>query len=93
MLMVTGFLGYVLPWGLMSYWGATVITSLGTGIPCMVPWLWGGSLPGTDPGGLCRYFIVHPVLPLPVPLPLDPRPNPESPVRGRGAPAGAGGWV
>ena len=69
-LMVTGFLGYVLPWGLMSYWGATVITSLGTGIPCMVPWLWGGSLPGREPGGLCRYFIVHPVLPLPVPLPL-----------------------
>ena len=31
------FLGYVLPWGLMSYWGATVITNLYTGVPCMVP--------------------------------------------------------
>ena len=67
-LMAVAFLGYVLPWGLMSYWGATVITNLYTGVPCMVPWLWGGFyLAGP---GVSRYFIVHPVLPLPVPVSL-----------------------
>ena len=40
-LMSIAFLGYVLPWGLMSYWGATVITNLYTSVPCMVPWFLG----------------------------------------------------
>jgi len=61
-LMVTGFLGYVLPWGLMSYWGATVITSLGTGIPCMVPWVCGGFY--ISQPTISRYFIIHSTLPV-----------------------------
>ncbi|PHJ21301.1 cytochrome b, partial [Cystoisospora suis] len=38
----TAFLGYVLPWGQMSFWGATVITNLLSPIPYLVPWLLGG---------------------------------------------------
>jgi ubiquinol-cytochrome c reductase cytochrome b subunit len=45
-MIVTAFIGYVLPWGQMSFWGATVITSLATSIPVVgkqiVCWLWGG---------------------------------------------------
>ena len=43
-LMATAFLGYVLPWGQMSFWGATVITNLFSGVPCLVPWVCGGFL-------------------------------------------------
>ena len=46
LIMATAFLGYVLPWGQMSFWGATVITSMFTAIPrigqYIVEWLWGG---------------------------------------------------
>jgi ubiquinol-cytochrome c reductase cytochrome b subunit len=46
LMIITGFIGYVLPWGQMSFWGATVITSLVTVIPVVgksvVYWLWGG---------------------------------------------------
>ncbi len=45
-MMGTAFMGYVLPWGQMSFWGATVITSLVTAVPVVgqsiVDWLWGG---------------------------------------------------
>jgi len=45
-MMATAFLGYVLPWGQMSFWGATVITSMFSAIPkagpYIVEWLWGG---------------------------------------------------
>ena len=61
-LMAVAFLGYVLPWGAMSYWGATVITNLYTGIPCMVPWLVGGYTLGGP--SIPRYFMVHPLLPV-----------------------------
>ena len=67
-LMAIAFMGYVLPWGAMSYWGATVITNLYTGVPCTVPWSLGGLyLPGP---GIPRYFIIHSILPVPVPLSL-----------------------
>ena len=46
LMMATAFIGYVLPWGQMSFWGATVITSLVTAVPVVgqsiVDWLWGG---------------------------------------------------
>src|SRR5260370_10411769 len=46
LMMATAFMGYVLPWGQMSFWGATVITNLFTAIPLVrksvSPWLWGG---------------------------------------------------
>ncbi len=67
-LMAIAFMGYVLPWGTMSYWGATVITNLYTGVPCMVPWSLGGFCI-TSPG-LPRYSIIHSILPLPAPLSL-----------------------
>lgn len=47
LMIITAFIGYVLPWGQMSFWGATVITSLASAIPVVgdsiVTWLWGGS--------------------------------------------------
>ena len=47
-MIVTAFMGYVLPWGQMSFWGATVITNLFSAIPYLgkdiVVWLWGGFL-------------------------------------------------
>lgn len=65
LMMATGFLGYVLPWGQMSYWGATVITNLLSVIPfvgdSIVVWLWGGYSVG-DPT-LNRFFVLHFVLP------------------------------
>ncbi|PZP40610.1 MAG: cytochrome b [Pseudomonas fluorescens] len=65
LMMATGFLGYVLPWGQMSYWGATVITNLLSVIPFIgdkiVVWLWGGYSVG-DPT-LNRFFALHFVLP------------------------------
>jgi len=65
LLMATAFLGYVLPWGQMSYWGATVITNLFTAIPYfgkdIAHWLWGGF--SINNATLNRFFILHFVLP------------------------------
>ncbi|HEX2859743.1 MAG TPA: cytochrome b N-terminal domain-containing protein [Alphaproteobacteria bacterium] len=64
-MMATAFLGYVLPWGQMSFWGATVITNLLSVIPfignSIVVWLWGGYSVG-DPT-LTRFYTFHFVLP------------------------------
>nr|UCC45946.1 cytochrome b [Chrysocoris stollii] len=63
--MGTAFLGYVLPWGQMSLWGATVITNLLSAIPylgnTMVMWLWGGF--SVDNATLTRFFTLHFLLP------------------------------
>ena len=67
-LMSIAFLGYVLPWGLMSYWGATVITNLYTSVPCMVPWFLGGFYISNPT--ITRYYTVHSVLPILVSVPL-----------------------
>nr|YP_010535530.1 cytochrome b [Ornithodoros erraticus]UYB78286.1 cytochrome b [Ornithodoros erraticus] len=60
-LMATAFLGYVLPWGQMSFWGATVITNLLSAIPYIGPsitqWLWGGF--SVDNPTLTRFFTLH----------------------------------
>ena len=65
LLMMTAFLGYVLPWGQMSYWGATVITNLFSAIPIVgesiVHWLWGGY--SVDNPTLTRFFVFHFLLP------------------------------
>nr|YP_010350421.1 cytochrome b [Ixodes trichosuri]UOK09902.1 cytochrome b [Ixodes trichosuri] len=65
MLMATAFLGYVLPWGQMSFWGATVITNLLTAIPyvgtMMTQWIWGGF--SVDNSTLNRFFSLHFLLP------------------------------
>ncbi|MBI1308350.1 MAG: cytochrome b [Proteobacteria bacterium] len=65
LMMATAFMGYVLPWGQMSYWGATVITNLLSVIPFIgkyvVVWLWGGYSVG-DPT-LTRFYAFHFVLP------------------------------
>ena len=64
-MMATAFMGYVLPWGQMSYWGATVITNLFSAIPLVgqsiVTWLWGGF--GVDNPTLNRFFSLHYLLP------------------------------
>nr|YP_010535855.1 cytochrome b [Spinolyprops cribricollis]UYB79067.1 cytochrome b [Spinolyprops cribricollis] len=64
-LMATAFLGYVLPWGQMSFWGATVITNLLSAIPYLgnsiVLWLWGGF--AVDNATLTRFFALHFLLP------------------------------
>nr|UWM10890.1 cytochrome b [Cuneopsis celtiformis] len=61
MLMLTAFLGYVLPWGQMSYWGATVITNLLSVIPIFgdsaVEWVWGGFT--VSNATLNRFFVFH----------------------------------
>lgn len=61
LMMATAFLGYVLPWGQMSFWGATVITNLFSAIPfvgeSIVIWLWGGY--SVDDAFLNRAFILH----------------------------------
>ena len=61
LLMATAFIGYVLPWGQMSFWGATVITSLFTAIPIVgqtiVDWLWGGFT--INNATLNRFFSLH----------------------------------
>ena len=67
-LMAIAFMGYVLPWGTMSYWGATVITNLYTGVPCMVPWFLGGFYISNPV--ISRYFIIHSILPILVSVPL-----------------------
>nr|ASY97608.1 cytochrome b [Pyrrhocoris tibialis]UEP16602.1 cytochrome b [Pyrrhocoris tibialis] len=63
--MATAFLGYVLPWGQMSLWGATVITNLLSAIPYLgndlVKWLWGGF--SVDNATLNRFFTLHFLLP------------------------------
>jgi len=66
MLMVaTGFMGYVLPWGQMSFWAATVITNLFSAIPVfggsVVTWLWGGYAVGNPT--LNRFYSLHYLLP------------------------------
>lgn len=59
--MLTAFVGYVLPWGQMSFWGATVITKLITAVPyigsTIVQWLWGGF--SVDNATLTRFFAFH----------------------------------
>ena len=64
-LMATGFLGYVLPWGQMSFWGATVITSMFSAVPVVgdtiVTFLWGGF--SVDNPTLNRFFSLHYLLP------------------------------
>nr|UGB90565.1 cytochrome b [Archichauliodes diversus] len=59
--MATAFLGYVLPWGQMSFWGATVITNLLSAIPYLgnflVQWIWGGF--AIDNATLTRFFTFH----------------------------------
>lgn len=64
-MMATAFMGYVLPWGQMSYWGATVITNLFSAIPVVgdsiVTWLWGGF--SVDNPTLNRFFSLHYLLP------------------------------
>nr|CDL72695.1 cytochrome b [Cherax sp. HG-2014b] len=65
MTMATAFLGYVLPWGQMSFWGATVITNLFSAIPYigtdLVQWIWGGF--AVDNATLIRFFTFHFLLP------------------------------
>jgi quinol-cytochrome oxidoreductase complex cytochrome b subunit len=65
LMMATAFMGYVLPWGQMSYWGATVITNLFSAIPVIGPkivtWLWGGFI--VDNPTLNRFFSLHYLLP------------------------------
>uniref|UniRef100_UPI0030E4B9B9 cytochrome b n=1 Tax=Ctenothrips transeolineae TaxID=3045420 RepID=UPI0030E4B9B9 len=63
--MASAFLGYVLPWGQMSFWGATVITNLLSAIPylgqTLVYWIWGGF--SIDNSTLNRFFVFHFILP------------------------------
>nr|AKS25006.1 cytochrome b [Sapajus apella]URH15117.1 cytochrome b [Sapajus apella macrocephalus]AKS25007.1 cytochrome b [Sapajus apella]AKS25009.1 cytochrome b [Sapajus apella]AKS25010.1 cytochrome b [Sapajus apella] len=65
MTMATAFMGYVLPWGQMSFWGATVITNLLSAIPYtghdLVQWIWGGF--SVDKPTLTRFFTFHFILP------------------------------
>ncbi len=65
LMMATAFMGYVLPWGQMSFWGATVITSLFSAIPVIgetiVQWLWGGFAVGD--ATLNRFFVLHYLFP------------------------------
>ena len=65
LMMATAFMGYVLPWGQMSFWGATVITNLFSAFPIVgehiVTWLWGGF--SVDNPTLNRFFALHFLLP------------------------------
>nr|ARO70454.1 cytochrome b [Cyclura ricordi] len=65
LVMATAFVGYVLPWGQMSLWGATVITNLLSAVPYMgttlVEWIWGGF--SVDNATLTRFFTFHFLLP------------------------------
>ena len=65
MMMATAFMGYVLPWGQMSYWGATVITNMFTAFPLVGDWLttllWGGFV--VDNPTLNRFFSLHYLMP------------------------------
>nr|AAO66217.1 cytochrome b [Leioheterodon madagascariensis] len=64
-LMATAFFGYVLPWGQMSFWAATVITNLLTAVPylgtLLTTWLWGGF--SIDNPTITRFFAIHFILP------------------------------
>ena len=68
-MMATAFLGYTLPWGQMSFWGATVITNFFSALNALIPhlgdaivtWLWGGF--GVDNATLHRFFSLHYLLP------------------------------
>nr|AEO16974.1 cytochrome b [Aphanius sophiae]AEO16975.1 cytochrome b [Aphanius sophiae]AEO16976.1 cytochrome b [Aphanius sophiae]AEX93087.1 cytochrome b [Aphanius mesopotamicus] len=61
LVMMTAFVGYVLPWGQMSFWGATVITNLLSAVPyigdILVQWIWGGF--SVDNATLTRFFAFH----------------------------------
>jgi ubiquinol-cytochrome c reductase cytochrome b/c1 subunit len=65
LMVVTGFMGYVLPWGQMSFWAATVITNLFSALPAVghpiVTWLWGGFAVGNPT--LNRFYSLHYLLP------------------------------
>ena len=65
LMMATAFMGYVLPWGQMSFWGATVITNLFSAIPLVgesiTNWLWGGY--SVDNPTLTRFFSLHYLFP------------------------------
>nr|YP_009701315.1 cytochrome b [Iguana delicatissima]ARO70457.1 cytochrome b [Iguana delicatissima]QEQ55603.1 cytochrome b [Iguana delicatissima] len=65
LVMTTAFVGYVLPWGQMSFWGATVITNLLSAVPyvgtTLVEWIWGGF--SVDNATLTRFFTFHFLLP------------------------------
>nr|AWH13498.1 cytochrome b [Podarcis muralis]AWH13499.1 cytochrome b [Podarcis muralis] len=65
LVMATAFMGYVLPWGQMSFWGATVITNLLSAVPyigvSLVEWIWGGF--AVDNATLTRFFTFHFLLP------------------------------
>nr|ABO43277.1 cytochrome b [Atherina presbyter]ABO43278.1 cytochrome b [Atherina presbyter] len=65
LVMATAFVGYVLPWGQMSFWGATVITNLLSAVPyvgnSLVQWIWGGF--SVDNATLTRFFAFHFLLP------------------------------
>ena len=76
LMMATAFMGYVLPWGQMSFWGATVITNLFSALDTIytglgtsiVEWLWGGySVSGTT---LNRFFSLHYLLPFVIAYPV-----------------------
>ncbi len=66
LMILTAFLGYVLPWGQMSFWAATVITNLASAVPIVgnsiVIWLWGGFSVGNPT--LNRFFSLHYILPI-----------------------------
>src|SRR3546814_2570170 len=65
LMMATAFMGYVLPWGQMSFWGAKVITNLFSAIPVfgegIVTWLWGGFT--VDNPTLNRFYALHYLMP------------------------------
>nr|QPK42142.1 cytochrome b [Paragavialidium sichuanense] len=65
LIMATAFIGYVLPWGQMSFWGATVITNMLSAIPYIgtqiVQWIWGGF--AVDNPTLSRFFTMHFLVP------------------------------
>ena len=65
LMVITAFMGYVLPWGQMSFWGATVITNLFSVIPVVgttiTEWLWGGF--AVDNATLKRFFSLHYLIP------------------------------
>ena len=73
LMIVIAFIGYVPPWGQMSFWGATVITSLASAIPVVgdtiVTWLWGGF--SVDNATLNRFFSLHHLLALVLPFDLN----------------------
>nr|UBA17453.1 cytochrome b [Peruphasma schultei] len=65
LVMMTAFMGYVLPWGQMSFWGATVITNLLSAMPYLgtelVQWVWGGF--AVDNATLNRFYTIHFMMP------------------------------